>query len=138
MAGADPMLKLDADGTLLRSRVDLMGAGLAAPSASTMLRNTGARICCMTNPTTWLAIGFIGQAMFFMRFLVQWVAWNEPQDVVPRVFWYFSLSGGLVLLLYALHQRDPVFILGQATGLLIYIRNIMLSQPPAVASDKPA
>ena len=93
----------------------------------------------MTNPTTWLAIGFIGQAMFFMRFLVQWVASERSRkSVVPRAFWYFSLSGGLVLLLYALHQRDPVFILGQATGLLIYIRNIMLSQPPAVASDKPA
>ena len=67
----------------------------------------------MTNSTTWLAIGFIGQAMFFMRFLVQWVVSERSRkSVVPRVFWYFSLSGGLVLLLYALHQRDPVFILG--------------------------
>jgi lipid-A-disaccharide synthase-like uncharacterized protein len=93
----------------------------------------------MNGSTLWLAIGFLGQAMFFMRFLVQWVASERSRrSVMPRAFWYFSLSGGLVLLIYALHQRDPVFILGQATGLFIYVRNIMLSQPQAAPSNKPA
>lgn len=93
----------------------------------------------MNSSTLWLAIGFFGQAMFFTRFLVQWVASERSRrSVVPRAFWYFSISGGLVLLIYAIHQRDPVFILGQATGLFIYVRNIMLSQNPAAPSNTPA
>lgn len=75
--------------------------------------------------TIWVAIGFIGQGLFFMRFFVQWLA-SEKQgrSVIPTAFWYFSLSGGLTLFCYALWRRDPVFILGQGTGLFIYLRNI--------------
>ena len=73
----------------------------------------------------WIVIGFIGQAFFFGRFFVQWIASERrKQSVVPRSFWYLSLGGGTVLLAYAIHQRDPVFIVGQATGFLIYTRNL--------------
>ncbi len=75
--------------------------------------------------TLWVLIGFVGQFMFMMRFIVQWLASEKAQrSIVPEVFWYFSLGGGLILLAYALYRQDPVFIFGQATGLLIYVRNI--------------
>lgn len=75
----------------------------------------------------WLGVGFLGQGLFFMRFFVQWIASErEKRSTVPVAFWYFSLGGGIVLLAYAIYKLDPVFILGQATGLLIYIRNLML------------
>ena len=75
----------------------------------------------------WIAIGFLGQALFTARFLVQWVqSERRGRSVTPVAFWYFSVAGGVVLLLYAVHRRDPVFILGQATGLLIYSRNLWL------------
>ena len=75
----------------------------------------------------WLIIGFIGQALFSMRFLVQWVASERKgESVVPTLFWYFSLAGGLTLLAYAIHIRDAVFILGQSAGAFIYIRNLVL------------
>lgn len=81
----------------------------------------------MTNATVWLVIGFLGQAMFFMRFFVQWIASERSKrSVIPNAFWYFSLFGGLILLSYAIYRRDPVFIMGQGTGLFIYIRNLML------------
>lgn len=73
----------------------------------------------------WLAIGFIGQALFSMRFLVQWLASErQRRSVVPAAFWVFSLCGGMTLLSYAIHRQDPVFIVGQAGGLLIYSRNL--------------
>lgn len=73
----------------------------------------------------WLAIGFAGQAFFSARFLVQWIATERARrSVVPLAFWYFSLFGGLTLLAYAIYRRDPVFILGQATGTFIYLRNL--------------
>lgn len=73
----------------------------------------------------WLVIGFIGQGLFFMRFFVQWLASERAKkSVIPNLFWYFSLGGGLVLLSYAIYRQDPVFILGQFTGLFIYLRNI--------------
>ncbi|HXU46515.1 MAG TPA: lipid-A-disaccharide synthase N-terminal domain-containing protein [Thermoanaerobaculia bacterium] len=79
----------------------------------------------------WLAIGLFGQAMFFGRFFVQWLASERKrQSVVPRAFWFLSLAGGLILLVYAVHRREPVFVLGQATGLLIYLRNIWLIYRP--------
>lgn len=82
----------------------------------------------------WIVIGFIGQAFFFGRFFVQWIASERrKRSVVPRSFWYLSLGGGAVLLAYAIHQRDPVFIAGQATGFLIYTRNLwLLRRQPAV------
>ena len=79
----------------------------------------------MTTDQLWLGIGFLGQAFFSARFLVQWIASErQRKSVVPRFFWYFSLGGGMTLLAYALHRRDPVFIVGQAAGLLVYARNL--------------
>ena len=75
----------------------------------------------------WLAIGFGGQALFASRFLYQWIASERAgRSYIPRPFWYFSLAGGVTLLAYAVHRGDPVFILGQATGAIIYIRNLVL------------
>jgi lipid-A-disaccharide synthase-like uncharacterized protein len=75
----------------------------------------------------WVVFGFAAQAMFTGRFLVQWIASERAKDsVVPVAFWYFSLAGGLMLLAYALYRMDPVFILGQALGVLIYVRNLTL------------
>lgn len=75
----------------------------------------------------WIIIGFIGQGLFSARFIVQWLASERARrSVVPTLFWYFSLGGGLILLSYAIHKRDPVFIAGQATGVFIYLRNLWL------------
>jgi len=75
----------------------------------------------------WLILGFSGQICFFMRFLVQWiVSERKKRSVIPIYFWYLSLAGGLTLLIYAIHIKDPVFIVGQSTGAFIYIRNLML------------
>lgn len=77
----------------------------------------------------WVIIGYVAQALFTMRFLVQWLASEKAgKSVVPLAFWIFSLGGGALLLVYALYKRDPVFIIGQSTGLLIYIRNLQLIQ----------
>ena len=79
----------------------------------------------MNSPTFWLVVGFVGQALFTMRFLVQWLQSERlRQSVVPTAFWYFSLAGGMTLLAYSIHRRDPVFITGQATGTFIYLRNL--------------
>jgi lipid-A-disaccharide synthase-like uncharacterized protein len=81
----------------------------------------------------WLAVGFSGQLAFSARFLVQWlVSEKRRASVVPTSFWYLSIAGGLTLLLYAIHKRDPVFIAGQATGVFIYARNLVLlrGSPP--------
>jgi lipid-A-disaccharide synthase-like uncharacterized protein len=77
--------------------------------------------------TFWLALGFAGQVAFSGRFIVQWIASErEGRSVVPVAFWLLSIAGSLMLLAYALHRRDPVFIVGQATGVLIYLRNLHL------------
>jgi lipid-A-disaccharide synthase-like uncharacterized protein len=74
-----------------------------------------------------LALGFLGQACFSMRFLVQWIASERKKEsVVPIYFWYFSVGGGLTLLTYAALRQDPVFIVGQAAGLFVYARNLYL------------
>jgi len=82
----------------------------------------------LTTPTTeliWLSIGLAAQLLFSMRFLVQWIATEKARaSTIPETFWYFSFAGGLMLLAYAIYRADPVFILGQATGLVIYSRNI--------------
>lgn len=88
---------------------------------------------------TWLAVGVVGQILFFMRFFVQWLASERAREsVVPAAFWYFSLAGGMTLLAYAIYRRDPVFIAGQGAGLFIYIRNLyfILSKNSASASDR--
>ena len=75
----------------------------------------------------WVIFGFLEQSMFMMRFLIQWIASERARrSVVPVAFWYFSLAGGLTLLAYAIHRRDPVFIFGQALGTVIYVRNLRL------------
>ena len=75
----------------------------------------------------WIAFGLLGQICFSMRFLVQWiVSERKGESTIPIVFWYFSLAGGLILFTYAVHIRDPVFILGQGCGAFIYIRNLIL------------
>lgn len=79
----------------------------------------------ITAETIWIIIGFIGQSLFFMRFFVQWLASEKAgRSVLPNSFWYFSLLGGITLFAYALYRQDPVFILGQSTGLFIYLRNL--------------
>ena len=73
----------------------------------------------------WIALGFLAQALFTMRFAVQWIASERAgKSVVPMAFWLFSIGGGLLLLIYALYRRDPVFIAGQAFGVFIYLRNL--------------
>jgi lipid-A-disaccharide synthase-like uncharacterized protein len=81
----------------------------------------------ISHATFWLAVGFGGQLIFTARFLVQWVASERKRDsVVPVAFWWLSLLGGLTLLSYASYRRDPVIIVGQAMGLVVYARNLML------------
>lgn len=87
--------------------------------------------------TIWLAIGLIGQSMFFMRFFVQWIASERRKMcVIPHAFWYFSILGGIFLLAYAVYRQDPVFIIGQTLGLGIYFRNLWLMHS-ASAHDQP-
>lgn len=82
----------------------------------------------MTAPaadTLWLGIGLLGQMLFTMRFFIQWIASERARrSVIPRAFWTFSIVGGLVLLAYAIRRADPVFVIGQASGILIYGRNL--------------
>lgn len=75
----------------------------------------------------WILLGFVAQGLFTMRFVVQWLASERAKrSVVPIAFWFFSTGGGTLLLIYAIHRQDPVFIAGQGLGLLIYIRNLWL------------
>ena len=77
--------------------------------------------------TAWIAVGFFGQALFSLRFLVQWLSSErQRRSTIPLPFWYFSIAGGATLLAYAIHRQDPVFILGQSVGVLIYARNLHL------------
>ena len=81
----------------------------------------------MSKLVFWLTIGFLGQTLFTARFLVQWIASERKRrSVVPVAFWWLSLSGGTALLAYAVFRRDPVIITGQALGLFVYARNLML------------
>lgn len=77
------------------------------------------------NEKIWLGIGFLAQLMFSMRFIVQWIASERARrSIVPETFWYFSVVGGAMLFAYAIYRMDPVFMLGQGMGLIIYGRNI--------------
>ena len=74
-----------------------------------------------------VTIGFAGQGLFAMRFIVQWLtSEGQGRSVIPITFWYFSIGGGAVLLLYAVWRQDPVIICGQGLGLFIYSRNLFL------------
>lgn len=100
----------------------------------------------MSIAAVWIAVGFLGQAMFSARFLVQWlVSEKQRRSVVPMAFWYLSIGGGSIMLSYAIWRQDPVFITGQAAGLIVYFRNLRLisnesrrSQDEAVAIEAPA
>ncbi len=75
----------------------------------------------------WLGVGFLGQLVFSLRFLVQWIASERRREsVIPIAFWYISLTGTTLLFAYATYRRDPVFMLGQGFGFIVYIRNLML------------
>jgi len=75
----------------------------------------------------WVSVGLFGQLMFSMRFIIQWIASERvKKSVVPLTFWYFSMAGGIILFSYAVYRADPVFILGQAFGLIVYSRNLWL------------
>ena len=77
--------------------------------------------------TQWIIVGFIGQAFFFMRFLIQWiVSEKRGESTIPLAFWYCSIGGSIIILSYAIHRQDPLFILGQSMGSIIYIRNLIL------------
>lgn len=81
----------------------------------------------VTESTIWIGIGFLGQLFFTSRFLIQWiVSERRRESVIPLAFWWFSLLGGVTLLSYAIWRQDPVFIMGQATGLIVYTRNLAL------------
>jgi lipid-A-disaccharide synthase-like uncharacterized protein len=81
----------------------------------------------MTHDQMWLGFGLLGQAFFSGRFLLQWIASERARkSVVPRGFWFFSVGGGLTLLIYAIYRQDPVFIIGQGAGLFVYGRNLYL------------
>lgn len=86
----------------------------------------------MSSETFWLAIGFLGQALLSARFLVEWMVHKiRRESVVPYIFWWFSLAGDATLLAYAVGRRDPVFITGQAFGLIVYLRKLMLIRASA-------
>ena len=75
----------------------------------------------------WVLFGFLGQAAFSARFIVQWiVSEKNKESTIPVVFWYLSLVGGLILFVYALYKKDPVFVIGQGSGLVVYVRNLIL------------
>ena len=73
----------------------------------------------------WLVLGFCAQGLFASRFIVQWIASErEGRSIIPISFWFLSLGGGLLLLIYSIYRKDPVFILGQSFGVFIYLRNL--------------
>jgi len=73
----------------------------------------------------WVVLGIVAQALFTMRFLVQWIASERAgRSVIPLAFWLFSIGGGILLLVYALYRKDAVFIAGQAFGVFVYLRNL--------------
>ncbi len=75
----------------------------------------------------WLSIGLAGQCLFMARFIVQWIhSEKHGQSLIPVSFWYLSLFGGLIVLAYGIHKLDPVIILGQLPGAVVYTRNLML------------
>ncbi len=75
----------------------------------------------------WIALGLSAQFAFSMRFIVQWIASERAgRSYVPTAFWYLSIIGGAMLLSYAIYRQDIVFIIGQAAGLIVYIRNLAL------------
>ncbi|MDQ1291703.1 MAG: hypothetical protein QG615_1512, partial [Nitrospirota bacterium] len=90
----------------------------------------------MTLDTIWLIIGFLGQGIFFMRGVVQWIASERlAESRVPTAFWYMSMIGGLITLAYAIYRQDPVCIAGQSIGSIVYLRNLLLIPRPHQADS---
>lgn len=84
----------------------------------------------------WTGVGFLGQALFTGRFVVQWLASEKvKRSVIPNLFWYFSIAGGSTLLAYAIYREDPVFIVGQGAGLAIYLRNLWFTRREKLAQS---
>ncbi len=80
-----------------------------------------------TDEMVWLGIGFFGQSLFFSRWLLQWfVSERKAESQIPISFWYMSLAGSVIVLAYAIHKLDPVFMAGQSVGTLVYVRNLIL------------
>ncbi|WP_206064280.1 lipid-A-disaccharide synthase N-terminal domain-containing protein [Oleiagrimonas sp. C23AA] len=78
--------------------------------------------------SAWITVGFLGQALFGARFFTQWICTErQKKSVVPKVFWHFSIAGSAVLLIYAIHKSDPVFMAGEALSLLLFTRNLHLA-----------
>jgi lipid-A-disaccharide synthase-like uncharacterized protein len=79
----------------------------------------------VNNLDWWVLVGFVAQVFFTARFVVQWIASERAgRSVVPLAFWLFSMVGGVMLLVYALYRKDPVFIAGQSFGVFVYLRNL--------------
>jgi len=79
----------------------------------------------------WVIFGFFAQFIFFLRFIVQWIeSEKRKSSVIPISFWYLSITGAILILVYSIKRQDPVFILGQGFALVIYTRNIMLQKKP--------
>jgi lipid-A-disaccharide synthase-like uncharacterized protein len=77
------------------------------------------------NPDWWVLLGFLAQAFFTARFAVQWLASERAgKSVIPLAFWWLSIGGGVLLFVYALYRKDPVFIAGQGFGVFVYARNL--------------
>ena len=90
----------------------------------------------LTTETIWVVTGFLGQGLFFGRWIVQWLASERSAaSKVPVSFWYLSLIGGLITLAYAIYRKDPVFIAGQSIGAVVYVRNLMLIYRPNHSSS---
>jgi lipid-A-disaccharide synthase-like uncharacterized protein len=87
----------------------------------------------------WLGLGFGAQGLFFCRIVLQWiVSERRGESVIPEGFWWLSLGGAVLLLVYSIHRRDPVFIVGQCLGSFIYIRNLVLVHRKKRAAAAPA
>ncbi|OCR22389.1 Lipid A biosynthesis, N-terminal [Pseudomonas syringae] len=81
----------------------------------------------LDSATLWLILGFVGQAVFTGRFVLQWLYSEfKKRSVIPVGFWYLSMLGSSLLLVYAIYRQDPVFIAGQSFGLVVYLRNLQL------------
>jgi lipid-A-disaccharide synthase-like uncharacterized protein len=79
------------------------------------------------NFSFWMVLGLVGQLFFSARFIVQWISSErKKQSIIPISFWFLSLGGSAILLMYAIHLKDPVFILGQSAGFIVYTRNLAL------------
>jgi len=108
-------------------------AEVAPPELATVTRSNGLlmKVAGGSTHDIWLALGLVGQACLAARFLVQWMASErQRRSVMPASFWYLSLAGGVAVLTYAIHRRDPVFVVGQAAGLGVYARNMHLNHGP--------